>query len=148
MAAVSQEGWSALLMAADKELVPVVNVLLDAGANVNHQNKVCSLCLFVQYTSLSRPSSSGAHNCDAYLILRLAGLAAVTYDSIVVLPVPCQKNVTALHLAALRKNSDIVDVLLHAGADRTLTTDVRAAAFVSAHLLVVRASFIPRCPWC
>ena len=37
---VAQEGWSALLMAADKELVPMVSLLLQSGANVNLQNKV------------------------------------------------------------------------------------------------------------
>ncbi len=36
-----QEGWTALLIAADKEVLPAVSLLLSAGANVNVQNQAC-----------------------------------------------------------------------------------------------------------
>jgi hypothetical protein len=38
---VGQEGWSALLMAADKELTTMVSLLLESGADVNAQTRVC-----------------------------------------------------------------------------------------------------------
>ena len=41
MSVITQDGYSALMMAASEGMTEVVSLLLKAGANIDLQNKVC-----------------------------------------------------------------------------------------------------------
>ncbi len=57
-----------------------------------------------------------------------------------------QKNVTALHLAALRENEDMIDILIAAGAEVVVETDVSVRSLSGTCALMIVLPVVPRCP--
>ena len=136
-ARVSQDGWTALMLAASRDRVDCVRLLLDAGADKEAKNDVRAsavvwkgalllmvvmlwLCLEACYNFLFH-----------FSLIFLFWICAVHY----LWQTCAQVESTALICAAVSGRTDCARLLLDAGADKNAKSNVRASAVCMRALL-------------
>lgn len=113
--AVNHDGDTALLIAVRKGREPIARVLLELGANVNHQNRT-------RRSPLHEAAQQGS-----IVLVRLL----LTYRSR--LELQDVNGNTPLHLAAGRTNTDVTEFLIRAGARPDTANRAGQTSFTIAH---------------
>jgi len=105
VSAADDEGWTALMLAAERGRGAMARLLVDSGADINHRC-ACRGWLSGGYTALAMASNSGRPEIAEMLITAGADLSVRNND-----------GQTALFIAADRQHERIVASLLVRGAD-------------------------------
>ncbi|MGA8258836.1 MAG: ankyrin repeat domain-containing protein [Arenicellales bacterium] len=104
--AAAKNGWTALMIASVKGYVDVARVLLDHGADAGRAD-------MFSWTPLMRAVYEDRPHIVQLLLARdTAGVNT-----------PGEKGMTALHLAVLKRDPEVVKLLLAAGADPGIKDD-------------------------
>jgi uncharacterized protein len=113
--AVNHDADTAFVIAVRKDREPIARVLLELGANVNHQNRA-------RRTALHEAAQQGS---IAMIRLCLTYRARLDLQDV--------NGNTPLHLAASRTQPEVVEFLIRAGARPDTTNRAGQTAFAMAH---------------